>query len=244
MEKFYNLDDVSQSYNDENYIYRHEALVKSKYTVEKLIDKVKGKDILDLGLGHGFVHESLSKQAKSYDIIEGSKRLISEYKTEKSVDSTEFNIICSYFEEYIPAKKYDLIIISGVLTIVENPQEILKQYREYLNDGGRIIVIEMNAMSLHRRIGFETGIISDIYGVSDYQQSSGIRRLFTLESIKILINNARLEVLEVEGIFLKPITSKQMVCLGFNDDVYNAFIKAGRLYPELCNHIYLECKMK
>jgi 2-polyprenyl-3-methyl-5-hydroxy-6-metoxy-1,4-benzoquinol methylase len=238
----YYLDEISEHYFNMTDIYRCEIEVQSNFIIEKLIDKVKDKDVLDLGLGHGFIHKHLVKNAKSYEVIEGSKRLIDNYYEKQHLNLPDIKITHCFFEDYTTKNRYDLIMLCRVLGFVEDPVKVLTQYKGYLKDGGELIVTVPNAMSLNRRIGFEAGMLSDICELSDIHKERGHKRYYTIDSMKDDLHKSGLNINKTEGILLKPITSAQMKRLNFNEAIFGALIKIGYLYPELCNHLYFECK--
>lgn len=239
----YNLDKAAEHYFDKNDVYANEIKFRSIAIVENLIDQVSNKDILDLGLGHGFIHETLSKEAKSYTIIEGSKDLINNYLNNRDTSKDNFTITHSYFENFKPDKDYDIIMINGVLGHVENPVDIIKQYKGYLKKDGKIFITVQNANSLNRLIGFEANLLKDIRELSDELKNRGHRRYFTLDDITKDINESGLKIIKTEGLFLKPITSSQMVQLGFDENIFKALLKIGKIYPELCAHLHFECEL-
>jgi hypothetical protein len=46
----------------------------------------------------------------------------------------------------------------------------------------------------------------------------------------------------MEGIYLKPFTTRQMLSLNFSDEILDALCKVGIDYPELCCGILAELK--
>ena len=97
-----------------------------------------------------------------------------------------------------------------------------------------------NARSLHRLLGHEAGLLDDVYRLSVEDLELGHRRYFDLTSLRALVADAGLEVRRAEGIFLKPLTTRQMQGLALPPDVAEAFFKIGVAYPDIANAIYLE----
>ena len=46
----------------------------------------------------------------------------------------------------------------------------------------------------------------------------------------------------MEGIYLKPLTTSQMISLQFDKKIIDAFCEVGIAYPELCCGILAEIK--
>ena len=208
--------------------------------VENLQQDIEGKDVLDLGLGYGLIHRRLAACAKSYDIVEGSHVLVERFRQDEK-DIPYLKIFCSYFEEFQTDKLYDYIIMAGVLELLENPVDVIKKYSYNLKPTGTLVVSVYNAESLNRRIGYEAGILNDIYHLNQTQIDRGWKRYYTLSSMKHDLKMSSFEVVKAEGIFLKPVTDEQMKTLKFDSSIYTALVKIGKQYPELCWAFYMEC---
>jgi 2-polyprenyl-3-methyl-5-hydroxy-6-metoxy-1,4-benzoquinol methylase len=131
-----------------------------------------------------------------------------------------------------------------ILEHVDDPVVILNKYKTYLKENGIIFISVPNAKSLHRLIGFEAGLLDDMYKLSVHDLELGHKRYFDLEKIKDLISNSNLDVKNCFGLMLKPITGDQMQKLGWDSTIFDALVKIGHTYPELSNCIYLEVGFK
>ena len=127
-----------------------------------------------------------------------------------------------------------------VLEHVDNPNRILNKYKKYLNPEGRIFITVPNAEALNRRIGLKAGLMTDIHQLSENDFKSGHKRYYTLTSFRKEIVNAGLTIIREEGIFLKPITTAQMIQLNFSDAIIKGFFEVGKEYPELCLALMVE----
>ena len=76
--------------------------------------------------------------------------------------------------------------------------------------------------------------------LSDHDKRLGHKRYYTLKNILEECRNAGLKVVRQEGIFLKPLTTKQMLKMEFSEEVIKGFLAVGREYPELSLGILLE----
>jgi hypothetical protein len=97
-----------------------------------------------------------------------------------------------------------------------------------------------NANSLHRLIGFEAGLLSDVHNLSEYDLQLGHKRYFDMDILSEMIQKANLKITNKSGILLKPITTSQMKDLGWGENVINALLNLGEKFPEISNSILIE----
>jgi len=244
-----NLNQYQDSYesdfkfNDENHAilqWYAQKIIENKSSLSKI-------KILSLGIGHHTVSRTIIEQFKTkldqYIIIEGSKDIIDNYVLQHK-PGENVDIVNSYFEDYVPDIKFDIIEMGFVLEHVVDPLRIVKKYRKMLKKNGRMYIAVPNARSLHRLIGHEAGLLADLYELSKHDLQLGHKRYFDLESIKDLVVKAGLKIVKTEGVLLKPITTDQIKKLQFSRNIINALFKIGISYPELSNAIMIETKNK
>jgi len=248
MKKNENLDLYNESYhtdfkyNDENLI----GLSFYGHCIKNEIKKNNSKSILSLGIGHQVVIDVLSNELnyslENYDILEGSKIIIDNFKVAEEFKN-KINVILTYFENYQTEKKYDIIEMGFVLEHVDDPEFIINKFKNLLSPSGKMFIAVPNATSLHRQIGFHAGYLPSLYELSEYDLKLGHKTYFDTEMLVKMIENSGLKVNNKTGIFLKPITTAQMNTLSWDENVMNALIKLGEKYPEISNSILIETSL-
>lgn len=148
----------------------------------------------------------------------------------------------TFFEDYCVAEKFDVIIMGFILEHVESPKMILSKYIEMLNETGRMFIAVPNAEALNRRLGYLAGILEDTKKLSTYDIELGHKRYYSVETLKNECTSAGLEVVSIEGLFLKPFTTSQLLGLNLSSDIINALCEVGIEYPELSLGILAEVK--
>lgn len=229
------LDKYKDAY-DENFVLDNQLMLN--WYPERVSIHVKGSSLLDLGLGHGYTAIKLAERFKRYLVLEGSKEMIDRFYAKFGVE--RLDIINTWFENFETEEKFDHIAMGFILEHVENPAFILSKYKKFLSPEGSVFVAVPNGESLHRRFGYEAGLLKDMMGLSKADLDFGHRRVFNVNSLKNLIESQGYRVKNVEGIFLKPITTQQIIDLKLSDDILQAMLKVGVNYPELCNSILME----
>ena len=173
-----NLDEYTSEYQKGSDIDIEADLILNWYPdrILKKIKSTKNKKLLELGLGHGYTTNKLTKYFKSHTVLEGSSKVIDMFREE--YPDNKANIIETFFENYKTNEKFDVIIMGFILEHVDNPKEILESFRPYLKEDGQLFIAVPNAKSMNRRLGLSMGKIDDIYSLNEKDISLGHKRNF------------------------------------------------------------------
>jgi len=243
-----NLDSFDKAYesdfkhNDENTWF----LSRYGQYMRESIRSNNFKSILSLGIGHQIVSDILSEELSNgvseYVILEGSKSLIDSFKI-RAEYKKRISLIHTYFEDYSIDKKFDAIEMGFILEHVNDPALIVNKFKNFLSENGRMYIAVPNARSLHRLIGFEAGLLDDIYKLSPCDLQLGHKRYFDLATTLNMVEKAGLKVHNTIGLMLKPITTSQIIQLGWDEHVIKALLKIGDEYPDIANGILIEASL-
>ena len=195
---------------------------------------------LELGLGHGITTNFFSKHFEDYIVLDASKAVIENFKTEYPYCKAE--IIETYFEDFKTDRKFDVIMLGFILEHIDNPVQVMSYYKQFLAPNGKMFITVPNAEVLNRRLGNLAGLLPNIMELSENDILVGHKRYFTVSSLKEDIKAAGYEIELIEGIYLKPFTTSQMISLNFNEIILEALCKIGIDYPELCCGILAQIK--
>ena len=188
--------------------------------------------ILELGLGHGITAVAFSPHFKKHVVLEASPAVIKDFKNKHPACCAE--IIETYFENFESDEKFDVIVLGFVLEHVEDPVKIIRYYIPYLSPKGKMFVAVPNAEVLNRRLGYLAGLLDDMQQLSDHDHLCGHKRYYTVTSLSEDVKMAGCEMQRVEGIYLKPFTTTQMMSLNLTKSIQDALCEVGIGYPELC----------
>ena len=198
--------------------------------VKELADK-RGS-LLELGLGHGITTTIFENHFDRHTVLDASGAVIDNFR--KNYPDSNAEIVKTYFETYETDEKFDVIVLGYILEHVENPSLILRQFRKFMAPDGVMFITVPNAEVLNRRLGHIAGMLPDILMLSDHDRLLGHRRYYTVSSLTEEITAAGYKVEILEGIYLKPFTTAQMISLDFGEPVIDALCTVGISYPELC----------
>ncbi|WP_274309203.1 class I SAM-dependent methyltransferase [Solibacillus daqui] len=233
------LDSFSKAYEDD-FAYALDNELMLNWYPKRIIEKVSGGSLLELGIGHGYTSILFSENFNHHVVVDGSEEIISNFK--KNNDVGQIEIIHSYFEDFHTDEKFDVIVMGFILEHVDNPDLILEKYRHYLKPNGTIYIAVPNSDCLNKRIGLEAGLIDNMKNLTEADLALGHQRIFDVDSLKDLCVKNGFKVNNIEGIFLKPITTQQIKSLELSKEILNAMLTVGVNYPELCASILMEIK--
>lgn len=219
------LESINSFYEKGNYM--------DQLSIEREIEFIqqypaKEKSVLEVGCGSGYSTERLCKIFSDYEVIEPSKKNIA-LLTQKVPNMVIHNVL---LEEFSAKRKYDYIFFLNIIEHVEEPIESLKILSGVIKDEGLIFISSPNCMSLNRRAGLKMGLLETYEKMAPKDYEVGHRRLYTVDMLTDHCNQAGLKVLSMKGVYLKPLSEKQMFELG--DNAVRAFYSLGEEIPEYC----------
>jgi len=197
--------------------------------------------LLELGLGHGFSTPHFARAVPRHLVLEGSPAVIAHFREAHPACSAEIRE--GYFEDFVTDERFDVIVMGFVLEHVDDSRSILARYRQYLAPGGRLFAAVPNMASMNRRLGHLAGLLPDLAQLSPNDIALGHKRYFSVESLTAQLRETGYEVERVEGIYLKPLTTAQMVSLQLSPSIIDALCRLGIDYPELCCGILAEARV-
>lgn len=198
--------------------------------------------ILELGIGHGYSCNHFSEYYEDYTVIDGSSAVIDNFRS--SFPNSQAKIVEGYFEDYVPSRKFDVIIMGFVLEHVACPADILKKYRTMLSPGGVCYVAVPNAECLHRRFGHAAGLLGDMTELGAGDLVLGHQRYYTVDTLSDELNAAGYLITRKEGIFLKPMTTGQLTSLNLQPSIIEGMCVVAIDYPELSAGLLFESRVE
>jgi SAM-dependent methyltransferase len=197
--------------------------------------------ILELGLGHGYTVPYFSRMADHHEVVEGSQRVIDHFR--ETNDWYQGRLVQDYFETYVPDRTFDVIVMGFVLEHVDDPQVLLRRYKDFLAPVGRLYVAVPNAKSLNRRLGYEMGMIDNIYDLNATDHQLGHKRNYCRDTLREDIGAAGFRSTLEEGIYLKPLPLGVLKTLDDMDANLQAMLKVGVDFPDLCVALLFELEI-
>jgi SAM-dependent methyltransferase len=213
-----------------------------KWYPKRVVQMAGGGSLLELGLGHGYSTAFFSQHFSPYRVIEGSPEMIQRFR--RRFGHVPVEIVQSYFETYETLDRFANIAMGFVLEHVEDPALILQRFRRFLKPEGSLFIAVPNSESLHRRFGHAAGLLKDLEQLSQADHDFGHRRYFNIHTLTKMAEEGGYEVVKVEGIFLKPITTQQIEQLELSPEILQAMLQVGTAFPELSNSILMHARAR
>lgn len=190
--------------------------------------------VLELGPAEGIMTDLLSQYYMDYTVVDGADFFVKDIlKRHPNIEGH-----CALFEEFLPSRKYDNIILGHVLEHVENPVKILEMCASWLTEDGVILAAVPNSHSIHRQAAVLMGLLKTEKELNDTDRKNGHRRVYDMCMLKKDFSNAGLNVVKSGGYWLKP-EHNAFIDSNWNDKMTDAFLQLGENYPELAGEIYV-----
>ena len=123
--------------------------------VEKQIDLLSNKEILDFGGGTGLLTLPLAKQAKSVTLVDISERMLEQARLKaeqqdiKNIQFLEQDLLKNPLE-----KEIDLIVVCRVLHHMPDLDEALSLFHQHLKEDGQLLLADFTKTEANHH-GFE-----------------------------------------------------------------------------------------
>ena len=207
-------------------------LIKFRYLSIK--PHFEGTSLLEMGPAEGVMTQLLCKDFKEIHVVDGSKHLLDLIPQISNV--TRFH---SFFEEFVPPIKYNTIIMEHVLEHIEYPQRVLSRVKTWLrNKNSKLIVGVPNAKSIHRMVAVKMGLLSSEYELNERDKSLGHYRVYDMATLKEQIEAAGFKVVYEGGVFLKPLSNKQIED-GWTEEMIMGFFELGKDFIDHSAEIFI-----
>jgi trans-aconitate methyltransferase len=194
--------------------------------------------VLELGLGHGFSTNIFADHFARHVVLEGSPAVIRNFR--ERFPGCRAQIVETYFETFATEERFDVIVMGFILEHVDDPFQVISRYRSFLAPGGKMYFAVPNAEVLNRRLGHLAGLLDDVTTLSENDLLLGHKRYYTVATLTEVVVRAGYKIDKMEGIYLKPLTTRQMLSLDLGKDVIRALCEVAVDYPELSCGILAE----
>ena len=212
-----------------NYLLRH-------------IKELRPVRILEVGCGFELFFDRAVQSAVDFDrwvVIEPASALARKAKTRAESDP-RLLVIEGYCEDPAVDKAvrelgpFDMLLLSGVLHEVDEPLLVLKSALSLVGSGTNVVVTTPNALSFHRLLAVEMGLIPDAHTHSQRNNALQQRIVYDPHSLRMLLEEGGVGHLRFEGYLFKPFTHTQMgQILGLlPPDVCGGLENLGRQFPQ------------
>jgi SAM-dependent methyltransferase len=162
-------------------------------------------------------------------------------------DDPRFSVVEGYLEaceeqlHTLCPEGYDAVLVAGLVHETTDPLTLLKSAALLLRPGGSLLVSAPNALSFHRLLAVECGLIETPHQLSERDIQLGHPCVFDAASLKELVESAGLTATSSGGYLFKPFTNAQMhsAIKQFGDHLIDGLIGLGMRFPANAAEIYV-----
>lgn len=208
-------------------------LIRFRYQTLKL--HLQGPEGVELGPAEGQMTQFLIQDFARLTVVDGSAELLSRIPNAPNLVKVH-----SLFEEFEPGQQFNTIIMEHILEHVEQPVELLRRAKHWLAQEGKILIGVPNGYSIHRLVGVKMGLLNHPCELNARDRAHGHRRVYTSETFRKDINAAGCLVMEMGGVFFKPL-SNQQIQDHLTEEMIQGFYELGKDFPEHAADLYAVC---
>jgi len=205
-----------------------------RYSFRVFQRHLRGDSILELGPAEGVMTELLAKTGMSITVVEGGRAFCESI----AARFPSLQVVNGLFEEFVPTRRFDNIVLGHVLEHVEDPAAILARAAGWLSPRGRVLAAVPNSRSLHRQAAVLMGLLPREDALNESDRHHGHRRVFSPESFRKCFVSAGLAIEIFGGYWLKPVSNRQIEQT-WTREMLDAFMQLGERYPDIAGEIYV-----
>ena len=129
--------------------------------IDKQLDLLSDKEILDFGGGTGLLALPLAKQAKSVTLVEISEKMLeqarlkAEQQAIKNIQFLEQDLLQNPLKQ-----EFDLIVVSRVLHHMSDLDTALSLFHQYLKEDGQLLIADFTKTEANHH-GFELSALEN-----------------------------------------------------------------------------------
>jgi dTDP-4-amino-4,6-dideoxygalactose transaminase/SAM-dependent methyltransferase len=218
----------------------------------ELLQQRRPRRVVEVGCGADMLVRRARGQGllgEQWIVVEPS-RVFAQRARDAATEDNAIVVVEQFFEDAmselldVASGPVDLVLLSGILNEVRDPNLILGATRQILDDAGLVHVNVPNAFSLHRRLAKAMDLIPDVHAVSQRNVELAQFHVFDRESLRTIMCDGGFVPEDEGGHFLKPFTHEQMLSLRglLTPAVLDGLWSLGRELPELASEIYVNAR--
>jgi 2-polyprenyl-3-methyl-5-hydroxy-6-metoxy-1,4-benzoquinol methylase len=211
--------------------------INKQMVIEEIRRFIKPGRMLELGYINNIWTNALLRAGGTVDILEAASNHVEKARTDFQ-DNPNVTVHHTLFEDFVPTEKYDTILMSGVVKHIPDDLGFLRHARSWLKAEGVVIGCTQNSRSFHRRLGTYMGLESRPDEANQRDKEVFNLHQYDRYSWRALFVEAGYEVEMVQGVYLKILSTEQMMYLGERYDVNQIMAGLKELAEELQDYAW------
>jgi 2-polyprenyl-3-methyl-5-hydroxy-6-metoxy-1,4-benzoquinol methylase len=211
--------------------------INKQMVIEEIRRFIKPGRLLELGYINNIWTNALLQAGGTVDILEAASNHVEKARADFR-DNPNVTVHHTLFEDFVPAEKYDTILMSGVVKHIPDDVGFLHHARSWLKTDGVVIACTQNSRSFHRRLGTYMGLESRPDAANQRDKEVFNLHQYDRYSWRALFLEAGYEVETVQGVYLKILSTEQMMYLSERYDVNQIMEGLKQLAEELQDYAW------
>lgn len=223
-------------------LYRRRSVIQE-------IEHIKPKHLLEIGCGLCPIFTDTDPSI-NVTLVEASPAFVENAQKLAEETSRNIKVHCCMGEDYDSnGEDFDMIILSGVLHEVPDPQKLLAAIRKCCGPNTVLHINVPNARSVHRLLAYSMGMIDRPDAASPTQKAFHHRgTVYDKLSLSQELEAAGFEVSKYGTSFIKPFTHKQMQDLQDNNfltqDMLEGFYRLIEYMPDYGSELWVNACLR
>jgi SAM-dependent methyltransferase len=179
------------------------------YDWQAIATHVRGRSCLELGSADGGLTGHLLAHFETVVAVDGSQEACRALR-ERHAGAENLSVVSALFEELELAERFDTIVSDHVVEHLPDPVAALRQAKRWVADGGVLVAVVPNALSLHRIVGVAMGMLAAEDELNERDRALGHFRVYDPDSLRADLEAAGWSVIAEGGTFAKPFSNAQL----------------------------------
>jgi len=213
------------------------------YMMRSLRPHLRPGKALEMGCFNGAFSDCLAQEFDDLTVVDAVDRFLDNVRRRLG---DRARTICSLFEKFETAERFDSIFIVHVLEHLIDPVAVLRKAKSLLAPQGRLFLVVPNGGAASRRIAVKMGVLPRLDSLSEADIKHGHRRIYFFDTLVSDARQAGLDILETGGILFKPLANFQFDELMGGPLVSDQFMEGcyqlGKEEPGLSASIFAVCE--
>lgn len=205
------------------------------YRYRTLKSHLVGKRGLEVGPAEGQMTQFLVADFDELHVLEASASLLDTIPAYPNLRKHH-----GLAEEFDAPVQFDTVVMEHILEHVDDPVGITSRARSWLAPGGRLLAGVPNGHSFHRLAAVKMGLLDNPCQLDVRDHALGHRRVYTPESFRADLEMAGWRVIELTGVFFKPVTNGQIQA-HWTPAMMEGFYELGKDFPRHAAELMAVC---
>lgn len=237
-----------------NYGFEAHLVEARQASCLRFLSSCRPRTVLEVGCGTDLLAArtgEISLEVDRWQIVEPSQEYADRAAVQLQHD-VRFGVTTGYLESSVDRLReaapsgYQAVLLSSVLHETTDPMSLLKAARSLMSNDAWLLVNVPNALSMHRLLAVEMGLIEKPSAVSERNTLLGQSVVYDAVTLRQLLLDTGFEPKHFEGYMMKFLTNAQMQALAetIGPELIPGLDKLGQQFPANASEIAFSATLR